>query len=75
MVMLQCCLIDTTVAMNDRNGFVLSTDLFWTAPEHLRITSGKGMSQLGDVYSYGIILQEIALREKPFSTSLLGPKG
>ena len=51
------------------------TALFWTAPEHLRVTAVDGKSQLGDVYSYGIMLQEIALREKPFSTSLLSPKG
>ena len=56
-------------------GFLLWTALLWTAPEHLRITAGNGRSQLGDVYSYAIILQEIALREKPFSTSLLSPKG
>ncbi|KAJ7392263.1 hypothetical protein OS493_013642 [Desmophyllum pertusum] len=48
--------------------------LFWTAPEHLRSTAGNSKCGLGDVYSYGIMLQEIALREKPFSTSLLGPK-
>ncbi|CAH3045236.1 unnamed protein product [Porites lobata] len=48
--------------------------LFWTAPEHLRSTADIGKSQPGDVYSYGIMLQEIALREKPFSTSLLCTK-
>ncbi|XP_058138809.1 guanylyl cyclase C [Dasypus novemcinctus] len=38
----------------------------WTAPEHLREAS---TSQKGDVYSYGIIAQEIILRRETFYTS------
>ncbi|XP_061158821.1 guanylyl cyclase C isoform X1 [Syngnathus typhle] len=37
----------------------------WTAPEHLR---KDGVSQKGDVYSYGIIAHEIILRQPPFYT-------
>ncbi|XP_077590073.1 guanylyl cyclase C [Stigmatopora nigra] len=37
----------------------------WTAPEHLR---KDGISQKGDVYSYGIIAHEIILRRAPFYT-------
>ncbi|KAM4717359.1 guanylyl cyclase C [Anableps anableps] len=37
----------------------------WTAPEHLR---KGGVSQKGDVYSYGIITHEIILRQTPFYT-------
>ncbi|XP_037702246.1 heat-stable enterotoxin receptor isoform X2 [Choloepus didactylus] len=37
----------------------------WTAPEHLRQDS---ISQKGDVYSYGIIAQEIILRRETFYT-------
>nr|XP_012609183.1 heat-stable enterotoxin receptor [Microcebus murinus] len=37
----------------------------WTAPEHLRQAS---VSQKGDVYSYGIIAQEIILRKETFYT-------
>ncbi|XP_061557320.1 guanylyl cyclase C [Phycodurus eques] len=37
----------------------------WTAPEHLR---KDGVSQKGDVYSYGIIAHEIILRRAPFYT-------
>ncbi|XP_017271966.1 heat-stable enterotoxin receptor isoform X1 [Kryptolebias marmoratus] len=37
----------------------------WTAPEHLR---KEGVSQKGDVYSYGIIAHEIVLRQTPFYT-------
>lgn len=37
----------------------------WTAPEHLR---KDGVSQKGDVYSYGIIAHEIVLRQTPFYT-------
>ncbi|CAG5897489.1 unnamed protein product [Menidia menidia] len=35
----------------------------WTAPEHLR---KDGVSQKGDVYSYGIIAHEIVTRRSPF---------
>ncbi|KAJ7330004.1 hypothetical protein JRQ81_016178 [Phrynocephalus forsythii] len=38
----------------------------WTAPEHLR---HGGVSQKGDVYSYGIIAQEIILRRETFYTN------
>ncbi|XP_035111170.1 guanylyl cyclase C isoform X2 [Callithrix jacchus] len=37
----------------------------WTAPEHLRQAN---ISQKGDVYSYGIIAQEIILRKETFYT-------
>lgn len=37
----------------------------WTAPEHLR---RQGVSQKGDVYSYGIIAHEIITRRPPFYT-------
>ncbi|NXG58069.1 GUC2C protein, partial [Hemiprocne comata] len=39
----------------------------WTAPEHLR---DADVSQKGDVYSYGIIAQEIILRRETFYTTL-----
>ncbi|XP_066267244.1 atrial natriuretic peptide receptor 1-like [Branchiostoma lanceolatum] len=53
------------------------TDMFWTAPEQLRCAaSGNYGSQKGDVYGYGIILAEIALRSGPYSAqSVLDPKG
>ncbi|XP_036038368.1 heat-stable enterotoxin receptor isoform X1 [Onychomys torridus] len=37
----------------------------WTAPEHMRQAS---VSQKGDVYSFGIIAQEIILRKETFYT-------
>ncbi|KAM8930691.1 guanylyl cyclase C [Pelodytes ibericus] len=37
----------------------------WMSPEHLR---QDGVSQKGDVYSYGIIAQEIILRKETFYT-------
>ena len=53
------------------------TDLLWTAPEHINLSKveREGLSQKADVYSYGIILQEIATRSKPFINCPLGPKG
>ncbi|CAM4463572.1 guanylyl cyclase C [Lepidochelys kempii] len=38
----------------------------WTAPEHLRHAD---VSQKGDVYSYGIVAQEIILRRETFYTN------
>lgn len=42
----------------------------WTAPELLRLVEDERPlygTQKGDVYSYGIILQELAIRSFPFS--------
>ena len=49
----------------------------WTAPEHIDFNKGEksGFSQKGDVYSYGIILQEISTRCKPFLDCNLDCKG
>ena len=54
-----------------------SPDLLWTAPEHINISKveREGMSQKGDVYSYGIILQEITMRSGPFNDCALEPRG
>jgi len=50
--------------------------LFWTAPEHLRAKDPMNSgSKKGDVYAYGIILQEIITRSPPFeSLERLGRK-
>ena len=52
-------------------------DLLWTAPEHINISKVErdGFSQKGDVYSYGVLLQEMATRSEPFSAKMLQPKG
>lgn len=40
----------------------------WTAPEILRQTKGLGKfgTQPGDVYSFGIIMQEVVVRGEPY---------
>ncbi|XP_070535597.1 atrial natriuretic peptide receptor 1-like isoform X2 [Ptychodera flava] len=40
--------------------------MLWTAPEILRQVGCRKGSQKGDLYSYGVILQEIILRTEPF---------
>ena len=40
--------------------------LLWTAPEILRDPDNSG-TQAGDIYSFGIIAQEVLLQAEPFS--------
>jgi len=52
-------------------------ELFWVAPEHLTRSSGAS-SLKGDIYSFGIILHEVATRALPYSALLsnsLSPEG
>ena len=43
--------------------------LFWTAPELLCVSiPPSGGSKSADVYAYGIIIQEIATRDRPYGT-------
>ena len=51
--------------------------LLWTAPELLRQGPEKPYhgSRIGDVYSYGIILQELVYRAMPFFMDSTSPKG
>jgi len=51
-------------------------ELLWTAPELLRDPDRPARgSQKGDVYSYGIILQEIMLRTGPYGYNNMEPEG
>ncbi|XP_011334672.2 retinal guanylyl cyclase 2 isoform X1 [Ooceraea biroi] len=50
-------------------------DLLWTAPELLRYPSlRKRGTQPGDVYSFGIIMQEVVVRGEPFCMLALSPE-
>ncbi|XP_015438494.1 PREDICTED: retinal guanylyl cyclase 2 [Dufourea novaeangliae] len=49
-------------------------DLLWTAPELLRQPNlQKKGTQAGDVYSFGIIMQEVVVRGEPFCMLALSP--
>jgi len=57
-------------------------DLLWMAPEHIRTAIIKNdvatimtSSAAGDVYSFGIIMQEVILRGLPFCMLDLTPQG
>ncbi|CAG2061437.1 unnamed protein product [Timema podura] len=50
-------------------------DLLWTAPELLRNQNlQKRGTQTGDVYSFGIIMQEVVVRGEPFCMLSLSPE-
>ncbi|XP_057663758.1 retinal guanylyl cyclase 2 isoform X2 [Diorhabda carinulata] len=50
-------------------------ELLWTAPELLRHSSlRKKGTQAGDVFSFGIILQEVVVRGEPFCMLALTPE-
>lgn len=53
------------------NSHAFYESLLWSAPEILRTSKCKyplERSQKGDVYSFGVIVQEIVLRSYPYST-------
>ncbi|XP_059809174.1 guanylyl cyclase C-like [Hypanus sabinus] len=63
------CVVDSRMVVKITdfgfNTIVMPQKGLWTAPEHLR---REGISQKGDVYSYGIIGQEIIYRKDTFYT-------
>ena len=53
------------------------SDLLWTAPELLRMSEmvPEDDTGKGDVYSFGILLQEILYRNSPFFCGDVSAKG
>jgi len=49
---------------------VVAVEKLWTSPELLRVSRIERPvygTQNGDIYSFGIIMQEIMLRDEPYS--------
>ena len=62
----------------DSSNYQSYKKLLWTAPELLRMPEMQRPphgTKAGDIYSFGIILQEILYRALPFFMDLLSPKG
>jgi len=56
--------------------YLFPSDLLWTAPELLRSPAlRKTGTQPADVYSFGIIMQEVVVRGEPFCMLSLSPEG
>ncbi len=48
--------------------YVIISDMYWTSPELLRMSSPPRCgTQKGDVYSFAIIVKEILFRNEPFA--------
>jgi serine/threonine protein kinase len=65
-----------------KTGIHFILDLLWMSPEHIRTSIIKNdvatvmtSSSAGDVYSFGIIMQEVILRGPPFCMLDLTPQG
>ncbi|XP_060577414.1 atrial natriuretic peptide receptor 1-like [Ruditapes philippinarum] len=50
----------------ERTAQAYSPSLLWMAPEHVRTYPPRKYSQLGDVYSFGIVLYEMCTRNEPY---------
>ena len=48
------------------NDICFTAELLWVAPEHIKENVRVKGSQKGDIYSMGIILEEVILRSQPF---------
>lgn len=56
--------------------FSVVVDLLWTAPEQLRGSGGPGKASFkGDVFSLGIVLQEVLTRGPPYCSWGLSAEG
>lgn len=70
------CTFERTLISISYRRFRCSADLLWTAPELLRHPNlQKKGTQPGDVYSFGIIMQEVVVRGEPFCMLALSPEG
>lgn len=71
-----CILICNHAQSGYENIQLFPSDLLWTSPELLRQPSlQKSGTQPGDVYAFGIILQEVVVRGEPFCMLALTPEG
>ena len=75
-IFLYTCPINVNSDRWKQRCFAFRLDLLWTAPELLRQPSlRKKGTQAADVYSFGIIMQEVVVRGEPFCMLALSPEG
>ena len=63
---------------SEKGDYQIYKKLLWTAPELLRQPECErppNGTLKGDIYSFGIVLQELIYRAMPFFMDLLSPKG
>ncbi len=67
---------DDSFPLDDVEEYQMNKKLLWTSPELLRMTTRPNNgTQSGDIYSLGIILQEVVYRTMPFNMETMTPKG
>jgi hypothetical protein len=68
----RCCQLVDVIQVSD---YAHYRDLLWTAPELLRMKQRPIQgTQKGDVYSFAIIVQEIAYRAQPYFCDNTNPR-
>ena len=71
-----CRFVSISKGRTSNENAISANKLLWTAPELLQSPDPFTGTKAGDVYSFGVILQEVTLQDEPFAlgTSNLDPE-